>query len=171
MYSLSYAIEVNPSGASPVLSAEQVWKGLEMKANNAVPFVPSMTRCEVVERRQHLASRDHGAERRRRGVRHILCASSGPVRARRRRWVHPEHNQRKRYWTILDLYFQPGVCRHRAWLERGAEDGRRHAQKLRQRHRRDPQENSRTRGLRRPLELDVPNPDGAVRSPDNRKVR
>ena len=50
MYTLSFAVEVNPEGATPVLTAEQVWKGLEMKAENAVPFVPGMTRCEVIER-------------------------------------------------------------------------------------------------------------------------
>lgn len=50
MYTLSYAIEVNPAGVTPTLTADQVWKGLEMKAENALPFVPGMQRCEVVER-------------------------------------------------------------------------------------------------------------------------
>ena len=50
MYTLSYAIEVNPEGILPVLTADQVWKGLEMKAVDALPFVPGMTRCEVIER-------------------------------------------------------------------------------------------------------------------------
>lgn len=50
MYTLSYSIEVNPDGILPVLTADQVWKGLELKASNALPFVPIMTRCEVVER-------------------------------------------------------------------------------------------------------------------------
>ena len=58
MYTLSYAIEVNPEGASPVLNAEQVWKGLEMKAENALPFVPGMTRCEVVERTDNTILRE-----------------------------------------------------------------------------------------------------------------
>lgn len=32
------------------LSREQLWAGLVMKANNALPFVPAMQSCEVVER-------------------------------------------------------------------------------------------------------------------------
>ncbi|HEY0316364.1 MAG TPA: SRPBCC family protein [Sphingomonas sp.] len=58
MYTLSYAIEVNPEGASPRLTAEQVWKGLEMKAENALPFVPGMQKCEVVERKDNTILRD-----------------------------------------------------------------------------------------------------------------
>jgi len=50
MYALSHAVAVNPSGAEPVLSREQVWQGLVMKAENAVPFVPGMEVCEVLER-------------------------------------------------------------------------------------------------------------------------
>lgn len=50
MYVLSYATEVNPAGALPSLIIEDVWRGLEMKAVNALPFVPGMTRCEVIER-------------------------------------------------------------------------------------------------------------------------
>ncbi|MFC2254837.1 SRPBCC family protein [Labrys portucalensis] len=58
MYTLSFAVEVNPEGATPVLTAEQVWKGLEMKAENAVPFVPGMTRCEVIERQGNTLLRE-----------------------------------------------------------------------------------------------------------------
>jgi hypothetical protein len=58
VYTLSYAIEVNPEGVSPVLTAEQVWKGLEMKAANALPFVPGMTKCEVVERKDNTILRE-----------------------------------------------------------------------------------------------------------------
>jgi hypothetical protein len=49
MYAVSLALPVNPPGMMP-LTQEQVWRGLVMKAENAVPFVPGMTRCEVVER-------------------------------------------------------------------------------------------------------------------------
>ena len=49
MYALSIAVEVNPPGFTPVLSRDDVWRGLVAKANDAVPFVPGMTRCEVVE--------------------------------------------------------------------------------------------------------------------------
>ena len=58
MFALSFSIEVNPEGASPTLSAEQVWRGLEMKAENALPFVPAMQRCEVVERKDNTLLRE-----------------------------------------------------------------------------------------------------------------
>ena len=44
------SVEVNPAGMTPVLGADQVWRGLVMKAENAVPFVPAMQSCVVVER-------------------------------------------------------------------------------------------------------------------------
>ena len=34
----------------PVLGRSDVWDGLVLKANNALPFVPSMTLCEVTSR-------------------------------------------------------------------------------------------------------------------------
>lgn len=58
MYALSYTVEVNPAGAEPVLTAEQIWKGLEMKAVDALPFVPAMTRCDVVERGENMLRRE-----------------------------------------------------------------------------------------------------------------
>lgn len=58
MYTLSYAIPVNPPGAEPVLTREQVWRGLAMKAENALPFVPGMSKCEVVERGGNTLLRD-----------------------------------------------------------------------------------------------------------------
>jgi hypothetical protein len=50
MYALSAAVEVNPPGATPILTPDQVWRGLVMKAENAVPFVDAMEACRVVER-------------------------------------------------------------------------------------------------------------------------
>ena len=35
---------------APRLDRQQVWQGLVMKAENALPFVPGMARCEIVER-------------------------------------------------------------------------------------------------------------------------
>jgi hypothetical protein len=49
MHTLSVAIDVNPPGAAR-LTQEQVWRGLVMKAENAVPFVPRMEACDVLER-------------------------------------------------------------------------------------------------------------------------
>lgn len=53
MYTLSVAVDVNPPGASPVLSQDQVWRGLMIKAENAVLFVPRMQSCTVIERDEH----------------------------------------------------------------------------------------------------------------------
>ena len=50
MYTLSVAVDVNPPGASQRLNQEQVWRGLMMKAENAVLFVPRMQSCTVLER-------------------------------------------------------------------------------------------------------------------------
>lgn len=49
MFTVSRALPVNPPG-EPKLSRADVWHGLELKANNALPFVPSITYCEVTER-------------------------------------------------------------------------------------------------------------------------
>ena len=50
MYAISETVPVNPAGMMPVLSKSQVWQGLVMKAENALPFVPAMESCEIVER-------------------------------------------------------------------------------------------------------------------------
>ena len=49
MYKLSRTIPVNEAGKS-FLSRHDVWNGLLMKANNALPYVPIMQKCEVTER-------------------------------------------------------------------------------------------------------------------------
>ena len=48
MYELSRTVPVNEPG-QPVLSRQDVWNGLMMKANNALPYVPQMKKCEVVQ--------------------------------------------------------------------------------------------------------------------------
>jgi hypothetical protein len=53
MIYVTNAIPVNQSG-QPKLTRADVWAGLEKKANNALPFVPAMTQCEVLERRGEL---------------------------------------------------------------------------------------------------------------------
>jgi hypothetical protein len=50
MIYVTNAIAVNEAG-QPKLTRADVWAGLERKANNALPFVPAMTECEVLERR------------------------------------------------------------------------------------------------------------------------
>ena len=49
MIFVSHALPVNVAG-EPELDRSAVWDGLVLKANNALPFVPSMTYCEVTER-------------------------------------------------------------------------------------------------------------------------
>lgn len=48
MYQLSRTVPVNEPKKS-FLSRHDVWTGLLMKANNALPFVPEMKGCDVVE--------------------------------------------------------------------------------------------------------------------------
>jgi hypothetical protein len=50
MFTYSASIDVNPPGSAIVLTHPQVWRGLEIKAEAAIPFVPGMTHCEVLER-------------------------------------------------------------------------------------------------------------------------
>ena len=49
MIFVSHQLPVNGPG-HPLLDRAAVWDGLVMKANNALPFVPSMTFCEVTQR-------------------------------------------------------------------------------------------------------------------------
>ncbi|MCB2086336.1 MAG: DUF1857 family protein [Sphingomonadaceae bacterium] len=58
MYSLSHAIPVNPAGVEPQLTREQVWRGLELKAENAIPFVNGMSQCDVLERDGNTLTRE-----------------------------------------------------------------------------------------------------------------
>ena len=56
MYTLSVAVDVNPPGVTPRLTQDQVWRGLMMKAENAVLFVPRMQSCTVLERWERRAA-------------------------------------------------------------------------------------------------------------------
>jgi len=49
MIFVSHQLPVNVPG-EPQLTPANVWDGLVLKANNALPFVPSMTYCEVTRR-------------------------------------------------------------------------------------------------------------------------
>lgn len=49
MIFVTHALPVNVPG-EPRLTPAMVWDGLVLKANNALPFVPSMTYCEVTRR-------------------------------------------------------------------------------------------------------------------------
>ena len=58
MIFVTHQLPVNVPG-EPVLDRSAVWDGLVLKANNALPFVPSMTFCEVIQRYgDHVFDRD-----------------------------------------------------------------------------------------------------------------
>ncbi len=50
MYAISASYDVNPDGETVTINREQMWKGLVMKAEYAVPFVPAMEDCKIIER-------------------------------------------------------------------------------------------------------------------------
>ncbi len=50
MYAISVSMEVNPPGVKPVLTLGEVWRGLEIKAEDPVAFVPGMESCKIVNR-------------------------------------------------------------------------------------------------------------------------
>ncbi|TFK22361.1 DUF1857-domain-containing protein [Coprinopsis marcescibilis] len=58
---------VNPPGVSPVLTAEQVWKGLQIKARDPISFVAAISSCKIVE--------DNGDE----FVREVVFGNNPPV--------------------------------------------------------------------------------------------
>jgi Domain of unknown function (DUF1857) len=53
-------VSVNDSKGpgDPILNRSQIWAGLKMKADNALPFVPAMSKCEVLERTERGLTRD-----------------------------------------------------------------------------------------------------------------
>jgi hypothetical protein len=50
-------VAANPAG-QPKLRRSDIWKGLVMKAENALPFVPGMAKCNVVQRTPNGLVRD-----------------------------------------------------------------------------------------------------------------
>jgi hypothetical protein len=50
-------VAVNVAG-HPRLHRSDIWKGLVMKAENALPFVPGMAKCDVVQRTANGLVRD-----------------------------------------------------------------------------------------------------------------
>src|SRR5437660_6654068 len=57
MIYVSKEVAANAPG-HPKLSRSEVWKGLVMKAENALPFVPGMAQCDVIERTDGALVRD-----------------------------------------------------------------------------------------------------------------
>ncbi len=58
MIYVSKEVAVNTDPAHPKLSRSEIWKGLVMKADNALPFVPGMAKCDVLERSANGLVRD-----------------------------------------------------------------------------------------------------------------
>ena len=50
MIEISRTVQVNDDPDAPQLDQDQVWHGLLLKANDALPFVPQMESCHVLER-------------------------------------------------------------------------------------------------------------------------
>ncbi len=60
MFTMTRSIPVNDKNNpdQPTLSRNHVWRGLVLKAENALPFVPKMTKCETFERGDNYLIRD-----------------------------------------------------------------------------------------------------------------
>ena len=58
MISVSSAVPVNPPEEGVKLTRDDVWHGLKLKAENALPFVPAMTVCEVKEQTDDMILRE-----------------------------------------------------------------------------------------------------------------
>jgi hypothetical protein len=57
MIYVSKEVAANAPG-HPTLTRGEIWKGLVMKADNALPFVPGMAKCDVIERTANGLVRD-----------------------------------------------------------------------------------------------------------------
>ena len=60
MITIEYTLSVNNGDEPdlPALSRDDVWNGLVMKAENAVPFVAAVTRCDILERSENSLVRE-----------------------------------------------------------------------------------------------------------------
>ena len=63
MIEISRTVLVNDDPDAPQLDQDQVWHGLLLKANDALPFVPQMESCHVLDARRRLARARHPAAR------------------------------------------------------------------------------------------------------------
>lgn len=45
----AYTEQINPAGAAPVLTRDQIWRGLQRKVRRAQDFVPVIEGCDVIE--------------------------------------------------------------------------------------------------------------------------
>lgn len=54
----AYTEKINPQGSSPVLTRDQIWKGLQRKIRKAQDFVPVIESCEVLEEKENEVVRE-----------------------------------------------------------------------------------------------------------------
>ena len=54
----AYTEQINPEGASPVLTKDQIWKGLQRKIRKAQDFVPVIISCDVLEEKENEVVRE-----------------------------------------------------------------------------------------------------------------
>ena len=55
---MTLPVNLDKSGQTLILTRDQIWKGLMMKVEDARPFVPLMTQCDVIERSENGVVRD-----------------------------------------------------------------------------------------------------------------
>ncbi|RMY89412.1 hypothetical protein D0862_10215 [Hortaea werneckii] len=55
--STAHTEPINPSGASPILSRDQVWRGLQRKIRKAQDFVPVIEGTDVLEEKENEVTR------------------------------------------------------------------------------------------------------------------
>jgi len=53
----AYTEAINPSGASPVLKQDQIWRGLQRKIRKAQDFVPPISGTDVLEEKENEVTR------------------------------------------------------------------------------------------------------------------
>ena len=53
----AYTEAINPAGASPPLTRDQIWKGLQRKIRKAQDFVPVITATDVLEEKENEVTR------------------------------------------------------------------------------------------------------------------
>jgi len=54
----AYTQQINPAGATPVLTRPQVWAGLQRKIRRAQDFVPVIHDCDVIEEKDNVVVRE-----------------------------------------------------------------------------------------------------------------
>lgn len=53
----AYTEPINPAGASPTLSRDQIWRGLQRKIRHAQDFVPVIEGTDVLEEKDNEVTR------------------------------------------------------------------------------------------------------------------